>query len=131
MTNKTTTKPEALTDEMLVFLDDLRESGVTNMYGARPYIEGAFPDLSTMQAADVLRYWMAIFGERRAAAEANARLIAAAPDLLKALKQAREALVDFAAHSNEPCGEYDDGTCACGLNDAIIEADAAIAKAQR
>ena len=31
-------------------------------------------------------------------AEANARLIAAAPELLKALKQYREAIKDFAAH---------------------------------
>jgi hypothetical protein len=29
--------PEFVTDDMLEFLDRLRKSGVTNMFGAKPY----------------------------------------------------------------------------------------------
>ena len=57
-------KPECLTEEHLEFLDDLRESGVTNMFGARPYVQDEFPDLSTMEAKQVLLYWMETFSGR-------------------------------------------------------------------
>lgn len=50
-------------DEMLSYLDDLRESGVTNMFGARPYVEEAF-DIPAKAAGDVLLYWMETFSER-------------------------------------------------------------------
>ena len=38
-------KPECLKEEHLLYLDQLRESGVTNMFGAVPYILLEFPDL--------------------------------------------------------------------------------------
>jgi len=56
-------KPEFVEEEHLEFLDDLRESGVTNMYGARPYLIDAF-DLDKNTARDILSYWMKTFGER-------------------------------------------------------------------
>jgi len=59
-----TDKPECLTEDHLMFLDDLRESGVTNMFGARPYVQDEFPDLSTMEAKQVLLYWMETFSGR-------------------------------------------------------------------
>lgn len=42
------------------YLDRLRESGVTNMYGAAPYLQQEFPELSydRAQAVYVLREWM-------------------------------------------------------------------------
>lgn len=43
------------------FLMDLRASGQTNMYGARPYLQSAFPDLSEAEATDVLVKWMESF----------------------------------------------------------------------
>jgi len=49
--------------EFLEYLDDLRESGVTNMYGASPYLEEQF-DLGHKAAGDVLIYWMRTFSER-------------------------------------------------------------------
>jgi hypothetical protein len=61
---ETTERPEFCTDEMLVFLDELRNSGVTNMFGARPYIENKFGDLTGKQAGNVLSYWMKTFSER-------------------------------------------------------------------
>lgn len=47
----------------LVYLDFLRETGVTNMYGARPYLmEGM--DLPKETAGKVLAYWMETFASR-------------------------------------------------------------------
>ena len=46
------------------FLDNLRESGVTNMFGAVPYLTNVFPKLSDNEAAKVLKEWMATFSER-------------------------------------------------------------------
>jgi hypothetical protein len=60
---KTTGRPEFATDEHLAFLDDLRESGTTNMFGARPYLMAEFPDLSSKEAAAVVVYWMKSFGD--------------------------------------------------------------------
>lgn len=43
------------------YLDALRDSGVTNMYGAVPYLQQEFPELSYdhAQAVYILREWMA------------------------------------------------------------------------
>ena len=57
-------KPEFLTEEHLVYLDRLRESGVTNMFGAAPFILDQFPELTEKEAKQVLIYWMETFGER-------------------------------------------------------------------
>lgn len=46
------------------YLDQLRESSVTNMYGAAPYLEQAFPRWSREWYQNVLRLWMDTFGER-------------------------------------------------------------------
>ena len=58
-------RPEFVTEAHLEFLDDLRESGATNMFGASPYIETAFPDLTGKEVKDLLLYWMDSFGERQ------------------------------------------------------------------
>jgi hypothetical protein len=60
-----------VTQEHLEFLDDLRESGDTNMYGAGPYLDAEFPDLndgrpshhSSDMARKILVYWMESFGK--------------------------------------------------------------------
>jgi hypothetical protein len=51
-------------ESMFVFLDDLRESGETNMYGARPYLMEEFADLDEKQASAILSEWMKTFGAR-------------------------------------------------------------------
>ncbi len=56
-------KPSFVTDEHLEYLDELRESGVTNMFGARPYLMNAF-SLDKDKATKVLSYWMQTFSER-------------------------------------------------------------------
>lgn len=55
-------RPEIVLDEHLEFLDALRESGVTNMFGAGSYLRDRFPDLTKETAGRVLSYWMASFG---------------------------------------------------------------------
>lgn len=46
--------------EFYAYLDELRESGETNMYGARPYLTEKF-DLGRRDAAVVLTGWMKTF----------------------------------------------------------------------
>ncbi len=52
------------------YLDELRESGDTNMLGARPYLAIAF-DLEKKESADILTDWMKTFGERHPIKEAK------------------------------------------------------------
>ena len=58
-------RPAFCTDEHLEYLDALRESGATNMFGAKPYLEKAFKGLKKdNKARDVLQFWMSSFSER-------------------------------------------------------------------
>lgn len=63
MTTETTERPEGLTDDHLYYLDLLRESGVTNMYGAGSYLQSEF-DIDSATANAYLGYWMRTFSER-------------------------------------------------------------------
>jgi hypothetical protein len=56
-------RPAIVSDEHLTYLDNLRESGVTNMFGAGSYLQEEF-DLERKDARDILSYWMASFEER-------------------------------------------------------------------
>lgn len=58
-----TVRPAIVTDEHLEYLDALRESGVTNMYGAGQYLESAF-DVNRKDASVILVFWMRTFSER-------------------------------------------------------------------
>ena len=53
--NNATTLTEAFR-----YLDNLRESGVTNMFGAAPYLESEFY-MTSRDARDVLSKWMKTF----------------------------------------------------------------------
>jgi len=55
-------RPPIVTDEHLQYLDDLRESGATNMFGAGRYVEQEF-DVSKSDASTILSYWMESFGK--------------------------------------------------------------------
>ncbi len=56
-------RPESVTDGQLIYLDELRESGATNMYGAGSYLQDAF-DIDKHEAREILMYWMHSFEER-------------------------------------------------------------------
>ena len=49
-------------EEYFNFLVDLRDSGVTNMWGAGPYLEDEF-NLTKQEAKDVLVAWIKSFEE--------------------------------------------------------------------
>jgi hypothetical protein len=57
-------RPEFVTEEHLQFLDQLRESGEINMFGAAPYLAEFF-DLTQQEARKVLAYWMQTFSSRK------------------------------------------------------------------
>lgn len=56
-------RQDFIEDEHLEYLDDLRESGITNMFGARPYLLKEYPDLTKQEAGKIVTYWMKTFGE--------------------------------------------------------------------
>ena len=47
-------------DRYFAYLNQLRESGVTNMFGAVPYLQEHFPELAKNRdtAVQVLKAWM-------------------------------------------------------------------------
>ena len=57
-------KPSYVTEEHLIYLDELRESGETNMFGARPYLMEEFDELVGAVAGQILSYWMESYEER-------------------------------------------------------------------
>jgi len=56
-------RPKVVTDDHLKYLDNLRESGVTNMWGAGTFILKEFPALTEPESRAVCSYWMKTFGE--------------------------------------------------------------------
>jgi hypothetical protein len=55
------TKPVFVSEDHLKFLDDLRNSGETNMFGAAPFIIDRF-GCTKDEARQILSYWMQSFG---------------------------------------------------------------------
>lgn len=56
-------KPQLATQEQLGYLDDLRESGETNMYGAGSYLMAAF-GIEKKEANAILGNWMDTYSLR-------------------------------------------------------------------
>jgi hypothetical protein len=50
-------------EEVFEYLDELRDSGATNMFGAAPYVQKAF-GVSSNDARDLVVEWMTTFSER-------------------------------------------------------------------
>lgn len=50
--------------EFIEYLDDLRESGETNLLAAAPYLRDQF-GLTKQESRDVLFHWMENFGKER------------------------------------------------------------------
>lgn len=57
-----TTRPEGVTDDHLYYLDELRESGVTNMFGSGAYVARDF-GIKKAEAQEIVMYWMESFGK--------------------------------------------------------------------
>jgi hypothetical protein len=52
-----------LETQVFLYLDRLRESGITNMFGAGPYVENEF-GLGRQEAKEHLIEWMETFEDR-------------------------------------------------------------------
>ena len=63
MENVETRETTETEQEAMIYLNDLRESGITNMFGARPYLMDDMPDLSKKEAGDILSLWMRNFND--------------------------------------------------------------------
>ena len=50
-------------DKYFTYLEKLRDSGETNMFGAMPYLMDEFPELDKKSAGDILTAWMRSFEE--------------------------------------------------------------------
>ena len=59
-------------EAMFLFLDDLRESGITNMWGAGVYLQEVF-EVTKIEARDVLLEWMKTFKERKTNGQVSAQ----------------------------------------------------------
>ena len=55
-------RPNLIKDKHLEYLDTLRETAITNMFAAVPWVERAFPKLSHAEANEIHSYWMKTFG---------------------------------------------------------------------
>lgn len=53
-------RPRIVNDDHLDFLDQLRESGETNMFGAGEYLVDEY-EISKKDAKIILKYWMESF----------------------------------------------------------------------
>ena len=62
--SQTPTKPAALQEGHLLFLDAVRESGAINMFGAAAPLRDMFDELTRAEAREIHAYWMATFAER-------------------------------------------------------------------
>ena len=56
-------RPDLVENDYLEYLDALRESGETNMFGSPIYLAEEF-DLDIEFAKKVVSFWMKTFGER-------------------------------------------------------------------
>lgn len=56
-------KPDCCKEIHLNYLDELQQSGITNMYGAESYLVKEF-NLPQSEARNILRYWMFIYNDR-------------------------------------------------------------------
>ena len=63
MTDAKKERPEVVKEEHLIYLDELRESGETNMFCATPYLISEF-SLNSKDANIILAHWMKTLSER-------------------------------------------------------------------
>lgn len=62
MNEDQTKRPEFVKDKHLEYLDELRDSGVTNMLGGGNYLQTTF-GLDKKMASDIFWYWADTFGQ--------------------------------------------------------------------
>ena len=55
-------RPDACTDEHLRFLDEVREVGTINMFGAAKPLLDMYPEIHKREARQIVTYWMISLG---------------------------------------------------------------------
>lgn len=55
--------PENVTEDHLMYLDDLRELGIVNMFGAGPYLQKEFK-IDEKTAKKILLFWIESFSDK-------------------------------------------------------------------
>jgi hypothetical protein len=50
-------------EEYYKMLEVIRKSGITNMFGATPYLKDFYPELSSEEAKEILLSWMSNYNE--------------------------------------------------------------------
>lgn len=55
---------ESKKEEYFDYLDSVRQLGITNMFGAGPYLEKNFKELTSQESNTILLEWMDTFSER-------------------------------------------------------------------
>lgn len=55
-------------EEYFDYLDGLRQSGVTNMYGAAPYLESEF-NMTRKESSQIVSLWMKTFNRDKTVSE--------------------------------------------------------------
>lgn len=50
-------------EKYYVVLENIRKSGITNMFGAAPYLRVLCPELSSMEAREILSNWMSNYNK--------------------------------------------------------------------
>ncbi len=55
---------KAFEEKVFDYLDELRDSGITNMFDATPYISSVF-DVDRFEAEDLLKAWMMTFSRNK------------------------------------------------------------------
>lgn len=61
--NGNTRKTTPIENQVMCYLNELRESGATNMFGSTTYIIEEFPDLDKREAGRILSLWMENFND--------------------------------------------------------------------
>jgi hypothetical protein len=61
---KVASKKLKIKKEYLIYLDNLKESGIVNMFGAADYLRRAYPKLGIHEASAILVHWMKTYSER-------------------------------------------------------------------
>lgn len=55
---------DEMLDEMLEYLDALRDEGQVNMFAAPTHLRNAYSDLTKTESYDIVNFWMETFAER-------------------------------------------------------------------
>lgn len=118
-------------EQYFKYLDQLRQSGETNMFGTVPYLQKKFPELGpdTDQAQKILAAWMSGFGPSHVQAEdytsgAEALFLFGAfmEDLAVHLAQKDSGAVCLCCTNHEPGHECSDSLfCTGGIQNYLLE----------